>query len=383
MNEIFIMGPEVNIDQVQNKAWVNGVGAMQLESESDFEGRKLKRKVPLKIYWNEDMLFTGKIAYFNGGIQAQQEEARLKCKNLQVVFDRPISLKERSAPDATAKQQAKPGDKVAAGTVPGKPAAGQGQPAAEPPAKVQQLVCDQDVHVEETKRDEKGKFLRYTRIEAGELTVDNIAGITDAPGPGIVRIWQPGSAESGLGGSQGAPRPAAASGRETFNLTKVTFQGHMTAKQKENLATFLGGVEVIHGPAASPDAVIDVNKLPPGGMHLLSQRLQIYSRSDAPSQSNQWLDAQGEAKVKGPDYYGDADQIKYEEAADRITFIGSRGAPARLIRMPVKGVRQDDYLAETFMYMRKTGEIVSDHIYRIQGGQSPGSPARPAPNTKR
>jgi lipopolysaccharide export system protein LptA len=373
MNQIFIMGPEVNIDQVQNKAWVNGVGAMQLESESDFEGRKLQRKVPLKIYWNEDMLFTGKFAYFNGGIQAEQEEARLKCKNLQVVFDRPISLKERTTPAATSKQ-AKPGDKAG----PARP----GDPPAEPPAKVQQLICDQDVHVEETKRDEKGRFLRYTRIEAGELTVDNLLGITDAPGPGIVRIWQPGGAQQGPGGTTGTPKPPSASGPETFNLTKVMFEGHMTAKQKENLATFLGGVQVIYGPATSPDTVIDVTKLPPGGMHLRSKRLQVYSRTDEPNQRNQWLEATGEAKVKGPDYYGDADQIKYEEAADKITLIGSKGAPANLVRMLIRGDKPDEFSADKIIYIRRTGAVEIEHIYRIDSRPTPANPARPAPGTK-
>ena len=31
MDRMLIVGPEVNIDQATNKAWVNGVGAMQME----------------------------------------------------------------------------------------------------------------------------------------------------------------------------------------------------------------------------------------------------------------------------------------------------------------------------------------------------------------
>src|SRR5262249_10588568 len=42
-DRILIMGPEVTIDQYTNKALVNGEGAMQMESETSFQGDKLER----------------------------------------------------------------------------------------------------------------------------------------------------------------------------------------------------------------------------------------------------------------------------------------------------------------------------------------------------
>ena len=77
MDQIYIMGPEVNIDQAANKAWVNGAGAMQMESKSDFQGQPLEKPVPLTIYWKKDMLFTGKYAIFTEAVQADEDNARL------------------------------------------------------------------------------------------------------------------------------------------------------------------------------------------------------------------------------------------------------------------------------------------------------------------
>src|SRR5262249_7291644 len=77
MDKIYILGPEVNIDQAANKAWVNGIGAMQMDSATNFQGNKLDRAVPLTVHWNKSMLFNGKFAEFHGGIQAEQENARL------------------------------------------------------------------------------------------------------------------------------------------------------------------------------------------------------------------------------------------------------------------------------------------------------------------
>src|SRR5262249_15618385 len=40
MDKLYVLGPEVNIDQAANKAWVHGVGAMQMESTTNFQGKK-------------------------------------------------------------------------------------------------------------------------------------------------------------------------------------------------------------------------------------------------------------------------------------------------------------------------------------------------------
>src|SRR5207245_2012317 len=76
-DKLIIMGPEVNIDQTKNTAWVNGIGAMTMDSNTGFQGEKLNRTVPLTIHWNKSMYFNGKFAEFHGNIQADQENARM------------------------------------------------------------------------------------------------------------------------------------------------------------------------------------------------------------------------------------------------------------------------------------------------------------------
>jgi hypothetical protein len=96
MGKIYITGPEIKIDQVANKAWVNGAGMLKMLSATTFSGDKLKEPQPMEIYWDSNMVFNGsmKLADFSGDIQAKQGEAHLMCQTLQVVFDRPISLRE-------------------------------------------------------------------------------------------------------------------------------------------------------------------------------------------------------------------------------------------------------------------------------------------------
>ncbi|HZT80599.1 MAG TPA: hypothetical protein VFA26_10265, partial [Gemmataceae bacterium] len=46
LDKMSIWGPIVNIDQVANKAWVDGQGTMWMKSDQDFQGKKLGRQVP-------------------------------------------------------------------------------------------------------------------------------------------------------------------------------------------------------------------------------------------------------------------------------------------------------------------------------------------------
>src|SRR5262245_5777207 len=185
MDRLLILGPVVEIDQRTNEAWVNGMGALTMESDTDFQGNKLKRTVPMTIHWERSMYFDGKFAEFQVGIQAVQENAHLACQRMQVFFDRPISLKE--------------GEK-------------NGQRS-----RIKNLMCERAVRVEDS-TSEKGVLLKYQRIYSREVNCDNELERVWAFGPGEVYLFQhedpaaPGSQRSAPPGSvpAGTPRPPTA-----------------------------------------------------------------------------------------------------------------------------------------------------------------------------
>src|SRR5204862_400899 len=95
LGELLIIGPKVTINQERNFAEVEGAGAMNMPSDTSFEGGQAKKaKTRLTIHWNNRMEFDGKDARFEGGVEAFQDGARLKCQNLEVVLDRVVSLKD-------------------------------------------------------------------------------------------------------------------------------------------------------------------------------------------------------------------------------------------------------------------------------------------------
>src|SRR5262249_15053419 len=160
--------------------------------------QKEKRPEPqvakeLTVHWNRDMFFDGRRAVYHGGVQAEQENSRLTCQEMQVFLDRYVSLKE--------------GDKSG------------------PPAKVENLVCDRSVRIEDTEWQD-GKLLRYQRIDSQELSFNNEEGVMIAPGPGVLRILQWGAkGEAGMGPTPTpTPKPVNSSpGEEELKLTRVKY----------------------------------------------------------------------------------------------------------------------------------------------------------------
>jgi hypothetical protein len=337
MDKLFLVGPVVNIDQVTNTAWVKGMGAMRMPSDKTLDGNKLSKPSELTIHWKKTMYFNGKFADFQGDVQAEQDTGRLLCQTLQAFFDKPISLKE--------------GDK-------------QGQSA-----RVEKLVSDKNVRVEDTVR-ENGKLRSYKRIESRELDLDNEEGVADAPGPGIVRIIQVGNKEDF--GTPKADKPKAQPPRapakgqadeEQLKLTRVCFNGRMRANNKTRVAVFLDDVEVVNLPSDNPDIKIDVDRLPPGAMYLRCERLDVRTRELPGGKTSQEMDAQKKVRVQAQEFWGMADRVTYDESQERLIFEGGEGGSAVLYQFKVPGGQPRVVRARKIFYFRRTNE------YQLEGVQ--------------
>jgi hypothetical protein len=353
LDKLTIFGPEVNIDQRENKAWVNGPGAMRMPSNASFNGDPLSKPTELTVYWTRDMFFNGKYALYHGNIQAEQENvdkktqdgsaktvheiSRLTCQTMQVLLDRFVSLKEGA-------------DKSA------------------PPAKVENLVCDKSVRIEDTTREE-GRLVRYQRIESAELKFENEEGILLAPGPGVLRILQYGAKDDS--GPTPAAQPAAGAKRqgqppeEELKLTRVNYLGRMFANNTNRTAIFYDNVEVVHVPTNNPDLPINLNQLPEGAMYLRCDQLKVYNSRDSRDPNakvNQLMEAYGHSQVQSREFYGRADVIKFDESKSLVVFEASDGNFATLVRQKARGGEQEELKGKKIWYWRNTND------FKIEGG---------------
>lgn len=370
MDRKLIVGPEVNIDEAANKVWVTGIGAIQMESLTNFQGDKLSKPVPMEVHWNKSMLLNGQYAEFHGGIQAEQEQARLACQGLQVYFDNPISLRN----------------------------GGKG-------AHVQNLVCDQRVRVEDSTK-ENGKLLRYQRIVAVTLSMNQVDKEDDsspipptaaaanakknseirASGPGEVRVLQLGGAEPAImaGTNPGAVPPPEANAKTTsaakppaksgdkqqMKMTFVSFQKSMFgSNNRQNKASFLENVRVLNFPCDDPNTEIDIDRIldrmPPEALYLRCDKLDVLSHNEN-GVTHQEMRARGRVVAQSREFSGTGELVTYDEAKGQVIFHGSSMEPAVLYRQLKPGAKPDEVKARKITYNRTSGQI------RIDEGSSLG-----------
>jgi lipopolysaccharide export system protein LptA len=361
MNKICILGPEILIDQKRNTAKVNGVGAMQMLTKSSLEGEPLAEPTELTVNWDKEMFFNGQYAVFQGGpggIQAEQVNSRLRCKEMQVFLDRPVSFKE--------------GDKG-------------GQPA-----KVKNLVCDKKVVIEDTTR-EGPELRRYTRLTSPSVALDNESGEVRASGPGVVHILQLEAEDEGPLGNPAPARPPAGwpngptkkdvppdepakkdppaddpakkEAAKRLVLTRVQYLASMYANNRARTAIFRGDVDTVHVPTDNPDLVVDLDRLPPGGMHMHCELLRVFNRRRADGTMTQEMEAVGKVYINAQEFWGQAHTVKFDEAKDLIILEGKDGGKASLYQVKGQGGKPSEMIARKIYFWRKTNKV------HFEGGQ--------------
>jgi lipopolysaccharide export system protein LptA len=333
-DKMVILGPEVHVNQGTNEAWVVGMGAMTLESDQDFQGNKLKQPVPLNIHWDKSMYFNGTFAEFRGDIEAEQGKARLACQELQVFFDRPISLKEG----------ARDGQK----------------------ARIRNLVCDRSVRVEDSAEG------RYQQVRGTAVTYDNEEGRVWTSGPGEVRILDRAAAPTATPG-KAAGKTKQPEGRK---LTHVSFFQRMYANKKTNLAIFYMNVRALHMPCEDEEVArrgIDLDKvlgrgLPQGAMFLRCDRLEVLSRAKEKGKTYQEMKAEGRVSVQSDDFSGQAERVVYEEEKEQVIFDGGEGGVAVLYKASkIPNGPPQRIEGKKIFYNRRTGEHWGVQIKSIIG----------------
>jgi hypothetical protein len=353
LDKLFILGPLVNIDQTTNESWVNGEGVMRMPSKASFDGTALARETELTVSWAKGMVFNGQRATFKGAVQATQDNGRVVCDGMQVILDRKVSLREGNRGDQSA--------------------------------KVQKLVCERDVWIEDSTYQGRGQLVSNKRIHCPELVVDNDSEIgdskVDAAGPGVVRIFQLGTKGELFPQAQNSPRPSGANSRpsgkangaqaasqteQEFKLTYVSFVGKMIANNKRGMATFYDQVVAIHVPTDNPNLPIDEDRPPPDSIRLSCyDKLEVLSRRLPDGRTTKEMTAYNKVTIVGPDFAGNADVVKYDESKDQVILEGSEARPAMLDKQEVKGGQRQRLKGRKIIYCPGTGEFQGDSIRNI------------------
>ncbi len=323
LNKMTIRGLEVNIDQKSNTAWVNGMGAMQMLTEKDFEGEKLREPTELTVYWQRTMFFEGQNAVFEGRVQARQNNSTLLCEQLQAFLDRRVSFKE--------------GEK-------------RGQSAS-----VQKMVCDKNVRIDEEKR-EGIKLVRKTRLASPSVLTNKEDNILEASGPGVLHMLQLGEKDETLGGPRAQKNNAAK--EKELTLTRIMFRDKLYGNNQSRLAIFYGAIDVVHVPTDNIDVPLDVDKPLPDMLHLqCERRLKVLSHRHSDGRTTQEMEAEHKVYVEAQEFWGRGEILKYDESKQQVILEGGERGVATLYRTKGPGGVPDTFKARKITYNRRTNEI--------------------------
>jgi hypothetical protein len=326
----------VTVNQADNHAEVDGLGAMDMPSNKNLDGTpSAKKNARIRIDWKKNMTFDGKLAVFRGGVQARENGAhsRALCEVLTAIMDKTVSFKD--------------GEK------------------SKENAKIDRLVFDRNVFIEDYKFDEKKQPLQYNKLQ-GSILRNQEEGPTSVTGPGWVRLLAKGSADQGFAPPQGAalkPTPA----KLEWKLTHVKFSDSMTANTNANTkkATFYGassGVEVFHFPTIDIDANMDPDRPPKDGLYLRCEVLEVEGKQTADRTTHTMI-ARRNVYFRTDKYLGHADIVKYDESTDIVIFEGLNGNKVQLYKMINDRPVAESVTTTKVLYNRKTGQI---HTHGVQ-----------------
>lgn len=337
LGELYLFGPKVTINQQKNEAKVEGLGGMQMPSNTTLEGGKpAKPGTRITIHWTKDMFFDGQGADFHGGVVAYQDTSRMTCETLGVTFDKVVSLKEGQ----------KKGDS----------------------ASVQKLTGYGSVYVDDSILDERGKLVRYQRLTGRQVELDHQAGPGHVTGPGKFYLFQPGTIEPAPKQADPprvvppGPKIAKQDKNTETTLTRIDFEDHMYLNNKERRSTFWGPVQVYHLPAKKPDIDVDDLKLPKGGMYLKCDLLNVFSKPLPDGKTSHWMQAEKRVFFRTPEFIGQATVIKYDDATELVIFEGTADNPAQLFQVVQQGGQPKTIRGRVIIYNRKDG------TFRLEGG---------------
>ena len=320
-----ISAKKLTVDKDRNLLWADGPGSITLPTSVDLKGEKLSEPKDLVIQWTKDMLLDGKHADFHGDVRVSQDNAVLKCSDLYLTLDRSIASKD--------------GQKEAQG------------------ARIEKVVCDLKVVLEEKRKDQSGNWRHFYRQTATQISLDHLDGPAIAIGKGKVEQLTVNSPMTDpRAPSRGKPEPEG-------KVLRVLFENRMFAGTKENVrqAKYYGNVELFHFAADDLGAEMNPGKPPKNGFYLRCNILHVSSRQVA-KQPSALLKAEGNVFFRTSGFFAKAGTVTYDQSQESVIFEGSKGNAPVLYRKRPGQAEIQEITGTKILYNFKTGVI------QVEGG---------------
>ena len=339
-----IEGPKIHFDRIMNTAHVKGAGVLRVPVPNGMDGKPLPVPQMLDVFWKEKMEFDGKVAQFFAGVRSQLDGSEMRCEEMHVIFNRPISFAEGAS-------------------VQGKP---DGQPA-----EIHSIICRDNVDLKSYEY-ENNRLISVRTAHAFEFTLDHASGRVTSRGPGTLVLWRRGN------GNRAGAKPAASTLANKslvaepveWEYTRIDFSGRMDGNTNDRTTTFYDRVRVVYGPVASSTEAIDEDKMPKEGGWMTCEELtlmQIPATKSVPAYVT--MRAVGNAKLEGHSFHAVAHIVTYDESKGLYILTGDGQRNATIWHEKVPGAEPRPLVAQAMEFIPAKNYVKITDAARGQGSR--------------
>ncbi len=322
-----LLGDEIYFDRGRNLVSVDGSGELKLPLDRDFQGQPVTEPTSLNITFNEQMVFDGLIATFSGRVIAATFNSTMKCQQMEVHLTKRLLFEKDAA-----------------------------RPERQP---ISRLVCRNEVEFDSraivnSSMDEvrKGKFAAFA--------MDLASGRAEGKGPGKLQIWSRGQNKfAGLTPQAVAGANKAVKKNEGgWTYAQIDFADELIGLQELRSATCKGQVQIVYGPVLEALQTFNIDRLPKDAFWVSCDALQLAQPGSGPTGKKAFeLVAEGNARLEGRSFDGQADVISYDSAKDLFMLRSLGDNDSKLTRESRPGGDRVPVIAKSIQFVRQSNEI--------------------------
>ena len=377
-------GVSLNLDQANNKMWVEGAGQMAINPSqrpdtenvvnvSTGQTDPAGKIESVEIAWTGGMIFDGSRLYFEREIIMDadrkpttdgQATVKTLSQSLTVTLDEKVQFSEMS-------RDGDVGEISIASMV-----MSNNLDAANRAFASEQQTSDDPVIVVSETRDTRGNLVEMQKLLSPLATVNALDGSVVAKGPGKVLNYlrDDGKGESKLSGfSQSFRRPSSQPNapekdrKPGIDGIHVNFDGELNANADRKEMLISGNVRAAYARVESYETIVepdDKNTHPAGTVVLKCDRLQSAQWTPVGQESINEMVATGNAHITSQLFEATAQRLTYNDKTDMMIVSGSSRGNANLWFRPDPEAKLSHLTARKIMYR------LADQWTNVEGVQS-------------
>lgn len=363
-----LAAPELQLDQAANRVWASGSGRAKLRpqvkpaEEGDAitqaaEPAAKAKQQELEVEWQGGMIFDGEKVYFEHAVQSEAVETapdgsqtvlRTVSEGLNLLLDRPVNLRQRSAGVGAESSELKIRQIVLVDRIPGNGRAFQvSQPLSE----------NRPVLLEKYTVTPAGQMLDKQQIRVPRIAMELESGDVTAKGPGEILQWKPGG--SGNGQTSGLTSPLAraeatgSAGRSGLDYMHCKFDGDLMANTNRTEVRINERVRALYGVVPNWETQLDpdAERVPAESTRISCEQVQIVQWTPRGSElpTTEVL-ATRNARIVGSNFEATAERLSYNERSDLLVMEGDGRQDANLWFQQKPGAQRDHLVAGKILY---------------------------------